>query len=289
MRHRRLGQTGIEVPIIGQGSWLLDTFDRGDVIRTLRRGVELGLTHIDTAYEYGLGAVESLIGEALGDVRDQLFITTKILPSVATYEGTIAACEASLQRLGTDHVDLLLLHWPESPSLGKTIEAFEHLVEVGKTRAYGMSNMDCDKLREAIDLSNGNLACNQVIYNLQMRHVEHALLPLCREHGITLIGYSPFGDHSTPSTLFGPTLLRGGGLLEAIADEHGVSPRNVVLAYLLRNDGVLVIPKCERVEFVEDNARAGDLVLTDANIAAIEAQFGLPDETAVPWANPPFN
>jgi diketogulonate reductase-like aldo/keto reductase len=283
MRTATWGPTDFEVSVIGQGTWNIETYDKTEAIRAIRHGIDLGMNHIDTAYDYGMGASEAFLGEALKGVRDQVFLVSKVLPQVADYEGTLKACEYSLQRLQTDRLDCLLLHWREDKPLQDTIRAFEKLQQDGKIRSYGMSNLDVHELQEAIDIAGpGRIACNQVIYNFQFRDVEKRMIPFCREHGIAMVGYAPYGDVRAEGNLFDETLRIGGGTIEAIAEAHGVSTRNVTAAFLLRT-GAFVIPKGERVEFAQDNARASDVQLTADEIARLEAVFPLPEDRPIPF------
>jgi diketogulonate reductase-like aldo/keto reductase len=268
MERRPLGHTGVELPEIGQGTWQME-HDRTRAVEALRRGLDLGLTHIDTAEMYGGGAVEELVRQALvGRRREEVFLVSKVLPSNASPAGTLRACEASLRRLGTDHLDLYLLHWPGAFPLEETFGAFEDLVHAGKIRAWGVSNFDVGDLeRAAAVVDPARIACNQVLYHLGERHIEHGVLPWCTKRGVTVVGYSPFGSGSFPPGRPGG---RGAQLLRAIAVDHGASPRQVALRFLLRVPGLLVIPKAARVEHVEDNAAAGGLQLSGAELRALE-------------------
>jgi diketogulonate reductase-like aldo/keto reductase len=280
------GRTGATLSMVGQGTWNLETYDETEAIRAIRHGVELGMRHVDTAYDYGLGAAESFLGKALDGIRDEVFLVSKILPQHASYEGTLKACEYSLGRLRTDRLDALLLHWWEGEHpLEETFRAFERLVEQGKIRSWGVSNFDVSELEQALAIvGEGRIACNQVVYNLQSRDIERGLLEWCRARGITVVGYAPYGDVRAPGTLFEDTMKLGGDTLRPIAEAHGVSARNVALAFLMRQ-GVPVIPKGERVEFAADNARAAALELTEAEWAAIDRAFPVPAERPIPFTN----
>jgi diketogulonate reductase-like aldo/keto reductase len=237
--------------------------------RALQRGIELGMVHLDTAEMYGAGRVEELLGEAIrGLPRDRLFIVTKVLPSNASYRGTIAAAESSLRRLGCDYVDCYLLHWPGSHPLEETMRAFETLVDRGKTRFVGVSNFEASEMALAASyLRNVPLACNQVLYHLSERGIEHELVPAARRSGTAIVAYTPFGRGS---------FLRAGRRREAvegIARKHGATPRQVALAYLTREPHLFVIPKAARVEHVEENAGAGELSLNRDDLAAIDEAF----------------
>lgn len=270
MRERRFGSGGPALGVIGQGTWQLER-DRRRAIAALRRGIELGLRHVDTAEIYGGGEVERLVGEALHGVRDRIFLVSKIDPVRATRTQAARACEESLARLKTDHLDAYLLHWLPPHPLGTAIEAMESLVSSGRIRRWGVSNFDEARLEEAVALAGpGRIACNQVLYHLEERAVEHAVIPCCQRHGIAIVGYSPFavGGFPAPDS-------PGGRTLQAIAAARGATPRQVALAFLTRLPGTFTIPKAANPAHVEDNAASGDLRLDDAEIARIEAAFPL--------------
>ena len=268
MRTQKFGTAGPDVSVIGQGTWYLDRGDRKTAIAALRRGIETGMTHIDTAEMYG--DAEPVIAEAVAGLpREKLFLVSKVLPSNASRRGTVTACERSLKRLKTDHLDCYLLHWRGSYPLEETVAAFEELVEAGKIRAWGVSNFDADDLDELLDVAGeGRIACNQVLYHLHERAIEHAVLPWCERHGTAVVAYSPFGHNDFPSPR-----SRGGEVLQAIADARGASPRQVALAFLTRSASVLAIPKAASAEHAAENAAAGDLKLSGAEIAALEKAF----------------
>ncbi len=267
MRHRAFGRTKVRVPIVGQGTWQMDGDDRASAIAALQRGFDLGLTHVDTAEMYGDGEVEQIVGEAIHGRRDELYLVSKVLPHHATRRGTVAACERSLKRLGTDRLDLYLLHWPGSHPLAHTIDGFRELVATGKILAWGVSNFSADELSEALALAPDDPpACNQVLYHVEQRAIEHRVLPLCERERVALVAYSPFGQNDFP----GPQ-SRAGRTLHEIGVRHGASARQVALAFLLRSDAVFVIPKASQTKHVEDNAGAARLELTDAEIAEIDA------------------
>lgn len=242
---------------------------RKEAQRAIRRGIELGLTHIDTAEMYGAGRAEELLGEAIrGLPRDRLFIATKVLPSNATFRGTLLAAERSLQRLGLEYVDLFLLHWPGSYPLEATMRAFDKLVEDGKARFVGVSNFEASEMSEAASYLRGApLACNQVLYHLCERGVEYEVLPEARRRGIAIVGYTPFGRGAY---LRGP---RRREILEDVAQKHGATVPQVALAFLTRDPALFTIPKAASVEHVEENAGAGELELDKQDIARIDAAF----------------
>jgi diketogulonate reductase-like aldo/keto reductase len=279
MRTHTFGPTRQIVPALGQGTWQMH--DRGaraaQAAHALRLGVQLGLTHIDTAELYGDGRAEEIVGEAIAGLkRERLFIVSKVVPQHASYEGTIAACDASLRRLRTDYLDVYLLHWPSRYPLADTMAALEALVDAGKIRALGVSNFDVDDLEEArAALRRHPLACDQVLYHLRERRVEHRVLPFCRSHDIALVAYSPFGSGDFPSLR-----TSGGRVLDEIARGRGATMRQVALAFLTRDDGMFAIPKAEQAEHVRENAGAGDLLLAPAEIAAIDAAFPVGRPTA---------
>jgi diketogulonate reductase-like aldo/keto reductase len=245
---------------------------RAAAVAALRRGIALGMTHIDTAELYGSGEVEKLVGEAIAGRRDEVFLVSKVMPQHASYEGTLRACENSLRRLRTDHLDVYLLHWPGSHPLKDTIRAFERLVDEKKIRAWGVSNFDVAHLEQALAIAGpGRMACNQVIYHLEERSIEQRVLPWCEQHGVALVGYSPFGAGRFPS----PS-SRGGKVLAEVAREYEVTPHAVALAFLLRSPCTFAIPKAARVSHVEEAARAGDLVLADDAVRRIDEAFPAP-------------
>jgi diketogulonate reductase-like aldo/keto reductase len=274
MQYRPFGTTARDVARIGQGSWQIP--ERGPAAdgakRALQRGVELGMTHIDTAEMYGDGRAEELIGAAIREGklrRENLFIVSKVLPSNSSYEGTLRACERSLRRLGLEYLDCYLLHWRGSQPLRETMRALEKLVDDGKTRALGVSNFDVEDLEEAkAVLERHPLACNQVLYHLQERSIEHRIQPWCAQNNVAVVAYTPFGRSALP----GESTPRGRALAE-VAQKHGVTPRVVILAFLTREPNVFAIPKAASIPHVEENARAGDVDLDADDIAQIEKAF----------------
>ena len=259
---------GETVPALGQGTWMMgERADRRtDEIAALRVGVELGMTLIDTAEMYGDGAAETLIGEALGDKRDQLFLVSKAYPQNASRQRLAAACDASLTQLGTDRLDLYLLHWRGSVPLGETVEAMEALKSAGKIRHWGVSNLDTDDMDELVSAGGGGCATDQILYNLTRRGPEHDLLPWLSGHKMPAMAYSPIeqGRLLTDRTL------------TKIATDIGATPAQVALAWVLRRDGVIAIPKAGSVTHVRENRAAAELTLSDADVAALEAAFPRP-------------
>jgi diketogulonate reductase-like aldo/keto reductase len=267
MRQQPFGSNGPKVSVIGQGTWYIDRGDRKRAVAALRRGVDLGMTHIDTAEMYG--DAELVIAEAIGGRRDEIFLVSKVLPSNASRRGTITACERSLKRLKTDRLDCYLLHWRGSYPLAETVAAFEELQNAGKIRAWGVSNFDTGDLDEMLAVAGqGKIACNQVLYHLQERAIEHAVIPWCKLHGTAVVAYSPFGHDDFPSPR-----SKAGEVLQKIAEVHGASPRQVALGFLARDPFVFAIPKASSEDHAAENAAAGDLVLGSAEIAALDAAF----------------
>lgn len=267
---RVFGTTGREVAAVGQGSWRAEQADAATMIASLRRGLDLGMTHIDTAEMYGSGAAESVVGRAIDGRRDEVFLVSKVLPNNASRRGTVAACEKSLARLKTDRLDCLLLHWRGSYPLEETVAGFRSLVADGKILSWGVSNFDVDDLEEVAAIAGAGLpACNQVLYHLRQRAIEHAVLPWCEQHGIAVVAYTPFGE--TPG-IFAPRGTEG-ETLHAIAAAHGATARQVALAFLLQHRNTFVIPKAAGLAHVAENAGAAALRLTDAELARIDAAF----------------
>lgn len=267
MERRPFGLVSREVPVIGQGTWYIDDAHRPTAVAAVRRGLDLGMSHIDTAEMYG--DAELVVGEAIAGRRDDVFLVSKVVPGNASRSGTVAACERSLARLRTDRLDCYLLHWPGSHPLEETFAGFERLREQGKILSWGVSNFDAEELDAAWKAGGeGRIACNQVLYNLGERAIEHAVLPWCEEHGVGVVAYSPFGHGDFP----GPR-TRGGAVLEDIAATHGATARQVALRFLVRQPAVFAIPKASSVEHAAENAGAGALRLTEAEIARIDAAF----------------
>jgi len=269
MEKRKLGSTDATIPVIGQGTWNMEYDDDAACVAALRAGLDLGMTHIDTAELYGRGKVESVVGRAIAGRRNEVFLVSKVMPSNASRAGTIKACERSLKYLGTDHLDLYLLHWPGSYPLAETFAAFEELQSAGKIRWFGVSNFDVSDLEEALSIvGDGRIACNQILYHLAERRIEHRVMPFCERHGIPIVGYSPFGAGS-----FVPERGAGHAVLVEIAKVHGATARQVALRFLLRKPGFFTIPKASKVAHVKDNAPAGDLELSTEELRRIDAAF----------------
>jgi diketogulonate reductase-like aldo/keto reductase len=270
MESRPFGSPSRQVSEIGQGTWNIEHVPVRTAMEALRRGIDLGMNHIDTAEMYGSGKAERLIAKAIAGRRNEIYLVSKVPPSNASRKGVVQACEASLARLNTDRLDCYLLHWRGSYPLPETVAAFDQLIRDGKILSWGVSNFDLDDLEEVYSLSSSYPpACNQVLYHLEERAIEHAVIPWCSTHGIAVVAYSPFGSQSG----FPAPQSAGGRLLQQIADLHGATSRQVALRFLLRNSSVLVIPKASTPEHVVENAKAGELELNSAEMARIEATF----------------
>lgn len=262
--------TGEYVPALGQGTYRMgaDPARRSEEVRALQLGLELGMTLIDTAEMYADGGAEEVVGEAIrGHQRDDVFVVSKVLPFNSTAEGTVAACERSLKRLGTDHLDLYLLHWRGMTSLQETLEGFEDLKAAGKIRYWGVSNFDMADMNELMALFGGQqVTTNQVLYNPQRRGIEWDLLPWCRERRIPIMAYSPVEE----GRLLEHPALAG------VAANHHATVAQVCLAWLLRQSGMIVIPKSSNPAHVRENRAALDLQLTPEDLALIDQAFPAP-------------
>jgi diketogulonate reductase-like aldo/keto reductase len=271
MPQRELGRTGERIALLGQGTWEMERADEREATRALLAGLDAGMTHVDTAEMYGDGRVEEWLGRALVGRRAEAFLASKVLPHNASRRGTLQACERSLKRLRTDCLDLYLLHWPGEHPLADTLAAFEELRAAGKIRYSGVSNFDEHELAEAVRLAPpGRIACNQVLYHLGERAIEHAVLPACECLGVALAAYSPFGSGRFPSPK-----SRGGRVLAELARELASTPYAVALAWLVRHPSTVAIPKAARVEHVLENARAAGLLLSPEQCSRLEAAFPL--------------
>jgi diketogulonate reductase-like aldo/keto reductase len=261
--------SGEQIPVLGQGTWGMgeDRAERAEELRSIRLGLELGLTLIDTAESYGDGAAEELVAEAIVGRRDDVFLVSKVVPANATRHGTIEACERSLERLQTDRLDLYLLHWRGRLPLDKTIEAFSELMEAGKIRHWGVSNFDAVDLGEVVTLAGGErVETDQVLYNLSHRGVEYELLPWCRDWGMPVMAYSPTNRGA----------LIASDVVVFVAEKHDATPAQVALAWVLRNDGVCAIPKAAMHEHVRENSGALDLRLDNEDLAMLDEEFPPP-------------
>ena len=261
--------SGEAVPVLGQGTWGMaeGKHPRTDEIQALRLGLDLGMTLIDTAEMYAGGGAERLVGEAIAERREEVFLVSKVLPTHASREGTIAACERSLKRLRTDRMDLYLLHWPGSVPLQETVEGFDALVHAGKIRYWGVSNFDIRDMAELDEVAGaGNVATDQVLYNLTRRGIEFDLLPWCRERGIPIMAYSPIAQGR----------VLGHPEVQRIAKLHKATPAQVALAWVLRQNDVIAIPRAGVPEHVRENRAALDLRLSKQDLEALDRAFPPP-------------
>lgn len=263
---RPFGPTNEQVPVLGQGTWQLR--DKAAALESLKAGLDLGMTHVDTAELYT--GSEQVVGEAIRGRRDEVFLVSKVLPRHASFEGTLKACEQSLQRLGTDRLDVFLLHWNDgSHPVSETMRAMGELIDKGRIRWAGVSNFDVDELEEAkAALGKHRLACNQVLYHLEQRGIESDVLPWCKRNKVAVVGYSPFGSTNG----FPSPRSKGGRALEEVAKRLGKTPRQVALAFLSRDPDVFLIPKAEKVEHVRDNA-GGAFSLPKESVEALDHAF----------------
>ena len=271
MRGLRL-PSGAELPVLGQGTWRMgeDASRRASEVAALRHGLDLGLGLIDTAEMYA--DAEEVVGEAIEGRRDEVFLVSKVLPSNSSYAGTIEACERSLRRTRTDHLDLFLLHWRGGIPLSDTVSALIELREAGKIRDFGVSNLDTDDMRELWEVEGArDCATDQILFNLTRRGPEHDLLPRCREHGVPVMAYSPIEQGR---------LLQDPVLAE-VAERHGATPAQIAIAWVLAGEDLCAIPKASRPEHVEQNRAALDITLTDADLATLDERFPAPDR-AIP-------
>lgn len=260
---------GREIPTLGFGTWMMgETKSEAKAeVDAVRLALDLGMTIIDTAEMYGDGGAERIVGEALKDRREDAFLVSKVLPWNASYDGTIKACHASLDRLGTDHLDLYLLHWRGEHPLEDTVAAMEELKAAGRIGAWGVSNFDLDDMEELFSVADGkNCAVNQVLYNLSRRGIEFDLLPWCQEHGLPIMAYSPIEQGRI---LHHPELIH-------IAKAYQATPAQVALAFLLERDGVIPIPKTSNLRRLQENRDAVDLDISDEDWARLDAAFPPP-------------
>jgi diketogulonate reductase-like aldo/keto reductase len=262
-------KNGRKVPVLGLGTWRMGerSSEKAAELAALKLGIDLGMRLIDTAQMYGEGGAETIVGEAIAGRRDDFFIVSKVYPHNASRKGAVAACERSLKRLKTDRIDLYLLHWRGSYPLAETVEAFETLKTGGKIGAWGVSNLDVDDMAELARVPGGkNCASNQVLYHLGSRSIEWQLLEQCRKDNIMVMAYSPLGQ--------GPLLRKPP--IRKIAEKHGCDPAAVALAWVLRQEGVITIPKAVQPEHVRANVTALDVKLDKDDLAALDAAFPPP-------------
>jgi diketogulonate reductase-like aldo/keto reductase len=261
--------SGEEVPVLGQGTWGFgeDRANRQNEIAALQFGIDIGMTLIDTAEMYGDGAAEELIGKAIEGRREQAFIVDKVLPQNAMRTGTVAACERSLRRLLTDRIDLYLLHWRGAAPLAETLAGFDDLLRAGKIRYWGVSNFDVPDMEEVAGLAGGSaVATDQVLYNLMRRGIEYGLMPWCEQRNIPIMAYSPLEQGR----------LMGDPEIRRIADEHSATPAQVALAWVLRKEGLIAVPKASTPGHVKQNRIALDIHLSPDELAALDRVFPPP-------------
>jgi diketogulonate reductase-like aldo/keto reductase len=261
--------SGQAVPVLGQGTWGMgeSSGSRASEIEALRFGIDAGMSVIDTAEMYGDGTTEDLVGDAIEGRRSKVFLVSKVLPQNATRAGTIAACERSLRRLQTDHLDLYLLHWRGRAPLAETLEAFDTLVSSGKIRSWGVSNFDTADMTELVGKHGGPaVQTNQVLYNLARRGIEYDLLPWCEQRQLPVMAYSPLEQ---ARLLDDPELRR-------IADAYAATPAQIALAWAVRHDGVIAVPKAGTVGHVRQNLMALDIALSAGDLAALDRAFPPP-------------
>ena len=278
MEKKTFGWTGVEVPVIGQGTWMIEGPPAGErrAVEALRVGLDVGLTHVDTAEMYGGGRAEELVGKAIRGRRGEVFLVSKVLPSNAGFDGTLKACERSLKRLGTDVLDLYLLHWKSRHPIAETMRAMERLIDGGQVRYCGVSNFDVKQVKQAqAALRNHRLASNQVLYHLRERGIERKLIPYCAEQGIAVVAYTPFGRERYPA----PDSA-GGKALAKVAKRNGRTPRQVILNFVTRFPNVFTIPKAARVEHTRENAGGAGWSLPAEDVAAIDRAFPAPERDA---------
>jgi diketogulonate reductase-like aldo/keto reductase len=262
-------RSGAVMPNLGLGTWRMGENEAAhrEEVAALKLGLDLGMALIDTAEMYGEGGAETVVADAIEGRRDGVFVVSKVLPHNASYAGTLAACERSLKRLRCERIDLYLLHWPGEHPLEETLRAFTKLVEQGKIGHYGLSNFDLEELARAEQLAGGQRHCaNQVLYNLERRGIERKLIPWCASRNMAIMAYSPLEQGR----------LRPHDALRRVAARHDASPAQVALAWTLRHDNVVAIPKAARPAHVRDNARAADIVFTDEDLADIDRAFPPP-------------
>ena len=272
MRHVTL-KSGDKVPVLGLGTWRMGErkAERAAEVAAIKLGLDLGIRLVDTAEMYGEGGAEEMLSEALAGRRDDIFLVSKVYPHNASRKGAVAACERSLTRLKTDRLDLYLLHWRGSVPLDETVDAFETLKKDGKIRQWGVSNLDAGDMDELAGVAGGkNCASNQVLYHLDSRGIEWALLPQCQKQEIMVMAYSPLGQ--------GPLLREAA--LKKVADKHGVDPAAAALAWVLRHPGVITIPKAVKAEHVRANLQALEVKLDEEDLRALDAAFPPPKRSA---------
>jgi len=261
---REFGPTGLKFTPIGLGTALMEA-NPASAVESLRRGIEEGANHIDTAEMYAEGAVEEIVGRALHGLREKVFVVSKVQPFNADHRGVIFSCEQSLKRLNVEILDVYLLHWRgKKAPLEETFRAFERLKSDGKIRHWGVSNFGLKDMEEAVQLvGDGVIACNQVVYHLEKRIIEPEILPFCRKHKVPVVAYSPLGEGRIPKS----------PILDSVAQSHGATPAQVCLAFLTRDPAVFAIPKASDLRHVRENVRSMRLSLAEDEIRRIDATF----------------
>ncbi|TNJ63842.1 aldo/keto reductase [Paenibacillus hemerocallicola] len=279
MQYRRLGHTDVQIPVIGQGTWRFGE-DRSKAkaeIEALRFGLERGMSLIDTAEEYAKGGSERVVGEAIADVRKEVFLVTKVSAKNCSYSGVLQAAESSLDRLNATYIDLYLQHWPnEQIPVAETMAAMTELIDKGLVKYVGVSNFTPKLLAEAQRaLGRHPLVCNQIAYHLADRHIEDAELPFCRENGITVMGYSPFGY--APRHFGKPGFPQAGtperAVLDEIGKKYGKNAYQVALNWIVRQEGIVTIPKSANLDHIRDNLNALGWELEEEDLVRIEHTF----------------
>lgn len=266
--------SGRPMPVLGQGTWRMgeDPSKRQSEVAALRYGLDLGMNLIDTAEMYGEGDAEEIVAEVIADRREEVFVVSKVYPQNATRRGAIEACERSLRRMNTDYIDLYLLHWRGDVSLAQTVEAFQQLKDDGKILEHGVSNFDVSDMDEWIALPGGDdVATNQVLYNLAYRGIEWGLIPWSRERRIPIMAYSPVAQKSAEQKR-----MFNDGNLKSVAAEHGATPAQIALAWVLRDADIIAIPKASQPQHIRENRTALDIELTDDDLAKLNKSFPPP-------------
>jgi diketogulonate reductase-like aldo/keto reductase len=260
--------SGQTVPVLGQGTWYMGEarHKRAEEVRALQLGIDLGMTLIDTAEMYADGGAEEVVGEAISGRRDAVFVVSKVLPSHASRTATITACERSLKRLGTDRIDLYLLHWRGGYALEDTLTGFEALRASGKIRSWGVSNFDVDDMEELLAVGGRAVAANQVLYNLSRRGIEYDLLPWSAQHKVPVMAYSPIEQGR----------LLGNPALRRVAEAHGATAAQIALAFVLARPNVIAIPKSSNAAHLRDNAAAAAIELSADDLQTLDAAFPPP-------------
>ena len=265
--------SGRPIPVLGQGTWRMgeDPSRRQSEVAALRYGLDLGMNLIDTAEMYGEGGAEEVVAEAIADRREEVFVVSKVYPHNATRRRVIEACERSLRRLKTDYIDLYLLHWIGDVPFAETVEAFQQLKEAGKILEHGVSNFDVSEMDEWVASGGDEVATNQVLYNLVNRGIEWALIPWSRERGIPIMAYSPVAQKTVEQKqMFNDRNIK------SVAAEHGVTPAQIALAWVLRERDIIAIPKASQPQHIRENRAALDIKLTTEDLAKIDQSFPPP-------------